>query len=63
MEQSLKDRGDGKEVIDTKLGGVHSTDSRLQPSKASIPPAYDMGTGLPIILNLERINAHAWNKV
>ena len=28
MEQSLADRGDGKEMIDTKVGGVHSTDSR-----------------------------------
>ena len=35
MEQSLTDRGDGEELIDTKLGGVHSTDSRLQPSSSS----------------------------
>ena len=32
MKQSLAYRGDGEELIDTKLGGVHSTDSRLQPS-------------------------------
>ena len=27
MEQSLTDRGDGEKLIDTKLEGVHSTDS------------------------------------
>ena len=32
MKQSLADRGDGEELIDTKLGGVHSTDSQLQLS-------------------------------
>ena len=33
MEQSLADRGDGEELVDNKLGGVHSTDNRLQPSQ------------------------------
>ena len=43
-EQLLIDRGDGEELMDTKLGDVHLTDIRLQPSK-SIPAAYYMGTG------------------
>ena len=30
MKQSLADRGHGEELIDTKFGGVHSTDSCLQ---------------------------------
>ena len=30
------DRGDGEELIDTKLGVVHSTDNRLQPSKVCL---------------------------
>ena len=30
MEQSLADRGDGEKLIETKVGGVHLTDS--QPS-------------------------------
>ena len=33
MEQSLADIDDGEELIDTKLGGVHFTDNRLQPSQ------------------------------
>ena len=33
MKQSLANRSDGEELIDTNLGGVHSTDSRLQPSQ------------------------------
>ena len=33
MEQSLADRSDGEEQIDTKVGGVHSTDGRQQPSE------------------------------
>ena len=31
MEQRLADRGDGEELVDTKVGGVYSTDSQLQP--------------------------------
>ena len=27
VEESLADRGDGEELTDTNLGGVHSTDS------------------------------------
>ena len=33
MEQSLADRGDEEEFIDTKVEGVHSTDSQQQPSQ------------------------------
>ena len=33
MEQRLADRGDEEELIEAKFGGVHSTDSRLVPSK------------------------------
>ena len=36
MGQSLADMGDGKELIDTKIGGVHSTDSQLQPFKVCL---------------------------
>ena len=31
MEQSLAGRGDGEELIDTKVEGVHSTDEDLWP--------------------------------
>ena len=31
MEESLADRGDGEERIDTKVGGVHLMDKNLQP--------------------------------
>ena len=34
MEQSLEDREDGVELIDTKVGGVHSTD-KSPPNYAS----------------------------
>ena len=30
MEQSLADRDVGEKLIDTKVGGVHSTDNLLQ---------------------------------
>ena len=33
MEQSLADRGDGEDLIDTKVLGVHTTDNKLQPSQ------------------------------
>ena len=33
VEQSLSDRGEGEELLDSKVGGVHSTDSRLRPPK------------------------------
>ena len=48
MEQSLADRGDGEELIETKVGGVHSTDSRLRPS--SVPLLCDMDLSLLIML-------------
>ena len=38
MEQSLAGRGNGEELIKTKVGGVHSTYSRLRPSQL----VYDM---------------------
>ena len=55
MDQSLADRSDGEEVVDTKLGSVPSTDSRLQPSNLSLQ--------CMILLNLEQIDGHTWNKV
>ena len=33
MEQSLADIGDGEELIDTKVMGVHSTDKDLRFSQ------------------------------
>ena len=36
MKQSLADRGDGEELIYTKLGDVYLTDSRLQPSQVCL---------------------------
>ena len=33
MEQSLADKGDGEELIDTKFRGVHLMDSRLKSSQ------------------------------
>ena len=41
MEQSLADRGDREELIDTKVGGVHLTDEDLWPSQY----AYSMWYG------------------
>ena len=32
MEQSIADRGIGEELIDTKVGAVHSTNKDLRPS-------------------------------
>ena len=34
MEQSLADRGDGEELIITKVEGEHSMESKLQPSES-----------------------------
>ena len=53
MKQSLADRNIGDKLIDTKLWGVHSTDSRLQPSRF-VPPAYDMGTDLVIMRKISK---------
>ena len=36
MEQSLEDSGDGEELIDTKVEGVHSTDKGLRPSQVCL---------------------------
>ena len=32
MKQSLTDSDEGEELIDTKVGGVHTTGSQLEPS-------------------------------
>ena len=32
MEQTLAERGDGEQLIDTKVDGVHLTDKDLRPS-------------------------------
>ena len=53
MEQSLGDRSDEEEVVNTKLGGVHSTDYRLQPSKLCLQLHY-IGTGLLITLLISK---------
>ena len=42
MGQSLADRGDGDELIDTKVGYVHSTDKDLLSSKL----CFNIGNGL-----------------
>ena len=31
MEQNLADRGDGEELVDTNVGGVHLKDKDLRP--------------------------------
>ena len=36
MEQRLTDRGNGEELIDTKVEGVHSTDNRPLPSQVCL---------------------------
>ena len=44
MEQNLADRSEGEEVVNTKLGDVHSTENRLQFSQVWTtdysPPKY-----------------------
>ena len=44
MGESFPDRGDGEELIDTIVGGGHSTDNRLRPSR--VPIVYDMDLSL-----------------
>ena len=65
MELSLADRGDGEELIDTKIGGVHLTDSWQQPSKVCLKP--DIWASVCSLcgkfLNRQVIDAHSWNKV
>ena len=39
MEQSLVDRGDGVEQIESKVGSIRSTDSLLRPY---MPLVYDI---------------------
>ena len=38
MEQSVAVRGDGEELIDTKVVGAHLTDSRVRPPNFPIIP-------------------------
>ena len=59
MEQSLADRGDGKEQIDTKVRGVHLTDRQLRPLP-SVPLVYDLGISVSgKIQPLNKIDAHS----
>ena len=65
MEQSLADGCDGEELIDTKVGRVHLTDSQLRPSQVC---PYCMLWVLAWllcfkILTLEWIDAHSCNKL
>ena len=53
MGQSISDRGDGKELIHTKLGGVYSTDKVLRSFQVCLQLM--MGNGL---LN-ERYNSNS----
>ena len=48
MEQCLADGGDGEELIYTKFCGVYLTVT-TRKALQSVPPAYDMGTGLLIM--------------
>ena len=50
MYQRSADRDDGEKQIDTKLGVVLSTESRLQFSQLYMPLMYKMGTVLLIML-------------
>ena len=45
MEQSFADRGDGEELIETKVEGVHSTTTALQ----NVPLLCDMDLSLLIM--------------
>ena len=58
MEKSLEDRSDGEELIDTKVGGVHLTDSQIQPCEIWALACWLCGK----ILTSERIDGHSWNK-
>ena len=62
IERSVTVEGDGEELIDTEVGGVHLNDCQLQPSQACLYCVI-WGLCLLIILNSEWINAHSWNKV
>ena len=57
IDKSLIDRGDGEELINTKLGGVHSTDSRLQPTQVCLQ-RIRWTLARCKFLNLERIDGH-----
>ena len=43
MEQSVADRDNGEELIDTKVGGVHSTAPMSLPDMLLV---YDMGISM-----------------
>ena len=63
MEQSLADIGDGEQLIDTKVGGMDSTDSQLRPSKVCLMRVIWAYAWCIKVLTTERIDAHSWNKV
>ena len=42
-------QGDGEDLVDAKVGGVHLMDSRLQPSQLSLPLLCGMGLRLLIM--------------
>ena len=65
MEESLADRGDGEELIDTKDEGVLSMDIQVQPSQLCL---YCMVREIACwlcgkFLNDGGIDAHSLNKV
>ena len=65
MEQSLTDRGDEEELTDTKVRGVHSTDSRLHPAQICLQ-CMIWAKACRVCgkyQTLELIDAHSWNKV
>ena len=62
---SFADTDDGEEVVDTKVGCVHSTDSRLRPSKVYLQ-CMILASACWLngeIINPERIDTRSWNKV
>ena len=65
MEQSLADKGDRGELIDSKVGGVHSTVKDLRPSQIWLYcVTLYLGWWLcGKILTSVRIDAHSWNKI
>ena len=49
MEQSWADRGDGGELIETKVGGACAFDGKPTTVLPSVPLLCDMGLGLLIM--------------
>ena len=65
MEQTLADSGDGEELLDTKVGGVLSTDKVCWLSQVCLQCAIlALACSLCVkSLTLQRIDAHTWKKV